>query len=156
MNMTKWYTSLLKSENKCVFIDSTLMELKTSYLKKLLDFLFRKALFKKHSSIFKNGKFKCMLTGNSHKIENAQVCHYISRKYLATRWDFDNCVVCSKQSNYWDNQNMLVTGKSLHISDFEKLLGDKLCLELKNKSNILKTVSRYDYINKIKEVVGHL
>lgn len=112
-------------------------------LKKELDSLVRKNLLHKAKKT-KRGYIKCPLTNKYLLPEYLDVCHYIDRKWLGTRWDLDNCVLCSRSSNQYESQLKSEGFKSLHHERFELYLGKEKIAELESKKN--KTFSLLELI----------
>jgi hypothetical protein len=133
--------------------EATTAPLSNSDIKKVLDYLFREKLLQMSSDDFSGGKFHCPLTNKWWRLNKAQVCHYIDRAHLGLRWDFDNCLICSEQSNCWDAQVAVEGFRSLHHQKFEEVLGEELVNDLLNRSKTLDITFRNDYIELIKELL---
>ena len=103
-------------------------------LKKELDSLVRKTLIHTANKTSK-GYIKCPLTNKYLLPEYMDVCHYIDRKWLGTRWDLNNCFLCSRNSNQYESQLKSEGFKSVHHEKFEAYLGKEKIAELENKKN---------------------
>lgn len=96
-----------------------------------LDSLFRKVLLKKVKR--KDGLILCPLTNKYLPEQSLHVCHFIPREYTATRYDEDNCILCSVYSNITENSIIENNKKSLHINKFALFLGPEKVEMLNNK-----------------------
>lgn len=97
-----------------------------------LDTAFRKYLLNKAvKDIY--GNYYCPLLNKWVPENQIQVCHYFPRAYRGTRYDEDNCILCSKETN--EGENYEIEGINIHLNRFKSYLG-------KNK---------IEYLNSIKE-----
>jgi hypothetical protein len=103
-----------------------------SKLKKELDKLLRQVLLKVSKKNSK-GYYQCPLNNTWHLPHNMDVCHYIDRQWLGTRWDLENCILCSRYSNQIESQEVKEGHKSLHHKKFEQLLGKEKIEELEKR-----------------------
>jgi len=103
-----------------------------SVLKKELDILLRRVLLHKATKNSK-GQIKCPLTQRFYHPTQLDVCHYIDRKWLGTRWDLDNCVLCSSYSNRFESSMKEPDYRSVHHKKFSDVLGAEKISELENK-----------------------
>jgi hypothetical protein len=108
------------------------MASKISLLKKEIDILFRKYLLSKAARNTK-GLIKCPLTKKWLPPARLDVCHFIDRKWLGTRWDTDNCILCSTYTNQFESSQRAEGFKSLHHKRFEEYLGREKITELEKK-----------------------
>lgn len=89
-------------------------KLSMAKLKKKLDAVFSKYIRNKHAI---NGVVTCYTCGKVGEVKTMQCGHFVSRQYLATRWNKDNCRPQCVGCNIWGN------GKPL---DFEENLVKEL------------------------------
>lgn len=122
--------------------------LKTSELKRLADYWFRKYLLSKAEKNRAN-KIYCPLTKKWYKEDKMHVCHYIDRIILKTRYSEDNCILGSSYSNTYEAQVPKEGYKSLHHYRLEEFLGSKKIKKLLQESKDIIIFAREDYINLI-------
>jgi len=113
-----------------------------SSLKKKLDAVFSKYIRNKYA---KNGYVTCYTCGKVDTIERMQNGHFISRGYLATRFDENNCrpqcVGC----------NMFGNGKPLDFEEnLKEELGDQFVEDMKKKRHEIMKFDKRWYEEKIK------
>lgn len=87
----------------------------TAKLKKDLDAVFSKYIRNYHTD--KKGSLYCYTCGKHGKVKTMQCGHFVSRQYLATRWDENNCRPQCVGCNVWGNGQLL---------DFEEKLKKEL------------------------------
>jgi hypothetical protein len=113
-----------------------------SSLKHKLDAVFSKYIRNKYAI---NGMVACFTCGKVDKVEKMQNGHFISRGYLATRFDENNCRVQCVGCNIFGN------GK---LFDFEERLkeelGEEFVEEMKKRRHEIVKYDRQWYIEKIK------
>ncbi len=90
-----------------------------SWYKKKLDTIFSIYIRTKHSDC--DGVVKCFTCGASKVIKKIQNGHFVSRQYLATRWEEDNC---RPQCLTEESSLKCFDGTYKKISNLE--IGDKL------------------------------
>lgn len=121
----------------------------TSQLKKELDKWFSLYIRNKFS---KNGKCVCYTCGALKDIKQIQNGHFVSRSYLATRFDEDNCrpqcVGC----------NLFGGGKPFEFEErLKKELGEKKVEEMKRRRNDITKYFPYEQeIERYKKLVSEL
>ncbi len=107
-----------------------------SKYKKALDAVFSKYIRAKYGTTC----YTCKATGKT-----LQCGHFVSRQYLATRWDEDNCRPQCVGCNIWGK------GKPLDFEEYLKEeLGDIRVEELKDSRKILLKLNESFYQEKIK------
>lgn len=110
-------------------------------LKKELDAVFSKFIRQKHS---KNGLVTCYTCKKVFEIKRIQNGHFVSRQYLATRWDENNCRPQCWGCNGFGNGQLL---------DFEenliKEIGREKVEELKQKRHEIWKLTPQWYEQKI-------
>ena len=127
------------------------MKKKTSaQLKKKLDTIFSRYIRLKHSK--PNGDLSCYTCGKIGTLKTMQCGHFVSRQYLATRWDEDNCRPQEVGCNVWGN------GKPLDFEEkLKRELGEEKVEELKRKRHQILKLSPQWYEEQIshyeKEVI---
>ena len=117
---------------------------KTSKIKKMLDSLQRQVYLAEQ---FSGSDYICPLTGDRFRShDSVDVCHYIDRGNMSTRWDDENCVLCSRFSNRVDSNVPSTTSRSKHHEDFERYLGEDTVERLKIDSKNVVNLCRTDYV----------
>ena len=124
-------------------------KLKISDLKSMADYWFRQYLIEKSTK--QGNKIWCKITERYQSLENTHVCHYIDRATMCTRWDEDNCIIGSSQSNLFESKIPHETSRSLHHYKLEQILGEKKVKELLVKSKNICILHRRDYIELIEK-----
>ena len=145
---------LIKARNDFGTLSELCEPLKSSKLKKMIDFLQRQVYLAEQ---FSGGAYTCPLTNErlrSH--EEVDVCHYIDRGHMSTRWDDDNCVLCSRRSNRVDANLYSETSRSKHHEDFEKFLGENTVNDLKRRREEIIPLSRTDYVIRLQSYLNRL
>ncbi len=113
-----------------------------AWLKKELDRQFSIYIRTKFSD--KDGNNKCYTCGKAGTIKTMQCGHYVSRQYLATRWDENNCRIQCAGCNLFGN------GKPLDFEEnLKKELGAEYVEVMKKKRHISLKLDRAWYIDKI-------
>ena len=103
------------------------------HLKKKLDAVFSKYIRQSHS---RGGFCYCYTCGKRMEIKEAQCGHFVSRGYLATRWDESNCRPQCVGCNLWGN------GKPLDFEEkLKKEIGKAKVEKLKMKRHTILKVS---------------
>ena len=123
--------------------------LKISELKRITDYWFRIYLCKKSKR--KGEKIWCPFSNSYKTIDKMHVCHYIDRARMCTRWDENNCIMGSSDSNMFESKINHKESRSLHHYKFEQILGNKKVENLLEKSKKICIIERRDYIKIIKK-----
>jgi len=99
-------------------------------LKKLLDKVFSE--YVRRSSADENGIAECYTCRQRKHWKELHAGHYVSRSYLATRWDLDNVKTQCPGCNLFGN------GKPLDFEErLKKELGDNAVEEMKKKRHTI-------------------
>ncbi len=102
-------------------------------LKKELDKVFSE--YVRRSSADENGMARCYTCGVCKHWKQLHAGHYISRQYLATRWDLNNVKSQCPGCNIYGN------GKPLDFEEnLKKELGDNVVEEMKKKRHTITKV----------------
>lgn len=124
-------------------------KLKISDLKSMADYWFRHYLI---SSTEKRGSnIWCAITEGFLPEDKLHVCHYIDRSTYCTRYDTDNCIIGSANSNLYESKIPHENSRSLHHYKLEQILGKKKVKKLIDKSKEICILQRRDYVELIEK-----
>lgn len=113
-----------------------------AWLKKELDRVFSLYVRTIHSD--SNGNNRCYTCGKLGTIKTMQCGHFVSRQYLATRWDENNCRIQCVGCNVYGN------GKPLDFEErLKKELGDETVENMKKSRHQVLKLDRQWYEEKI-------
>ena len=112
-----------------------------SKLKKDLDAIFSKYIRQKYA---RNGICYCFTCNKPMTIAQAQNAHFISRQFLATRWDENNCRPCCVGCNVFGKGQLLIFEENL-IAE----IGKRKVEALKKKRHQVVKMDRGDYLTRI-------
>lgn len=111
-------------------------------LKSRLDAVFSQYIRQKYAN--ENGEVSCYTCGKKGHWKTLQNGHFVSRQYLATRWEEDNCKVQCAGCNLFGNGRLL---------DFEERLktelGEDRVEELKRSRHQILKLDRHWYEEQI-------
>lgn len=124
-------------------------KLKISDLKSMADYWFRQYLIEKADK--KGNKIWCPITERYQPLENIHVCHYIDRATMCTRWEEDNCIIGSSQSNLFESKIPHETSRSLHHHKLEQILGKEKIEKLLVMSKNICIFARRDLVELIEK-----
>lgn len=124
-------------------------KLKISDLKSMADYWFRQYLIEKSDKQGTN--IWCNITNRYLPEDKVHVCHYIDRATYCTRYDEDNCIIGSANSNLFESKIPHETSRSLHHYKLEQILGEKKVKELLVKSKEICIFARRDYVELIEK-----
>lgn len=123
-------------------------------LKRMADYWFRQ--YKLQTTPLEKGKYRCPLKGRLYPVDKMHVCHYIDRAKMITRYDDENCILCSESSNVWDAQIPDDEYKSKHHKDFAEHLGEATVEELEALAHERLIYLRDDYIDLINKIKSQI
>lgn len=113
-------------------------------LKKELDKVFSLYIRQKFSD--SNGNNRCYTCGKAGTIKTMQCGHFVSRQYLATRWDENNCRIQCAGCNLFGN------GKPLDFEEnLKKELGDEYVEQMKASRHQSLKLDRHWYLEQIEK-----
>ena len=135
-----------KKYKKLDYNTEDLENLSNSDLKKIADYSLRQYLLRREGN---NNYIHCPIKNKFYPSDVMQVAHFIDRGIMSTRYDLCNCHLVSKQSNEWDAQVPKDGYKSLHHYDYEQYLGERIVLDLRERSKEIKIFYKEDYIKVI-------
>lgn len=106
----------------------------------------------------RDGKYFCPLRKRVYPSSRMHVAHYIDKNRYATRYEVDNLLLVSEDSNVWDAQDKTPGHKSVHHKDYYNFIGAIKAhdLEVRAKEDIIMSSRVIDdyiefYNNLIKE-----
>lgn len=103
-------------------------------------------------------EYFCPLDEKWHEAKKMNVCHYIDRNKIATRYEESNLLLCSEKSNIWDAK-IYSDGISVHHRKFKNFIGEIEADRLKSESKKRKVLTKgfvefyiNYYMSKINEI----
>lgn len=110
-------------------------------LRQQLDKLFRGYLLRR-AERNSHGQIFCPLTKKWYDEKYIDVCHFIDRQFIGTRYSEENCILCSSH----DNRN-----NERHLERFKEYLGDRVEHLHSIKENKLSISELEELKNKFKD-----
>lgn len=111
------------------------MKSRNSKLRKKLFTLIRKYFLDK-AERDRLGRIFCPLKKKWYTEDNMQVCHFIDRFNTRLRYEEDNLLLASKESNYYDSRIQVKGYKSKHHMDYELYIGEEAADKLRRESQL--------------------